>query len=1007
VLRLRGEGRGHTYIEEETVKGGGVLVFVCLAAVCCLLTSPLAADNVTTRLSVDRAGNQIPLPSSWPSMSADGRFVAFQSLAETVVPGDTNWVYDIYVRDRVFGISRIASLSSAGALGDRQSLYPSISADGKVVAFVSTATNFAAGTGDGIRQVYVHELETGLTELVSVSTSGEPADADCVRPSVSGDGRFVVFRSGATDLVAGAPAEEAIYLRDRLAGTTELMSASAEGEAGNALSFSPTITPDGRYVAFYSYAQNLVAEDENPSADVFVRDREAGTVEIVSLADGTGAAADAACSGARPAITPDGRFVAFASQADNLVPGDVNGAWDVFVRDRQTGATELVSVSSSGAQGDAASGYEAYSLAISADGRFVVFPSLADNLAAGDTNGAWDVFVRDRQLGTTVRASVSAIGGIGNDDSGYYGISASADGRYVTYDSLASDLVANDTNGWDDVFLWGPAGGPTQPAMVIDDDNTFTNAREVELTVEPAGCTALRFRDESGDWTDWMPSATEVNWVLPEGDGRKVVVGQGRFADTSLSDEFSDAIILDTVAPTAPAIAVNDGAEVATDLKVVLTVTASDAAQVRFRNEPGDWSPWQYFTGTKPWTLLPGNGTKRVYAQVRDAAGNPSPEAWDEITLDTGAPSELSISINGGAAETDSPEVQLALTAVDATEMRFRNESSDWSEWEPFAEGRAWTLSAVDGDKIVYFQTRDAFANESLEVWDDIILDTAPPAGLSISIDAGAETTRSHRVTLSLAASDAASMRFHNESGDWSEWEPFAATKAWVLSSADGVKTVGFQCQDAAGNVSAEAADTIMLAGFSDVASDFWAYAQIRACVDAGVVQGYADGTYGPAIPVSRDQMAVYISRALAGGDAAVPPGPVTATFEDVPNTGLGESGTDPFWAYKYIEYCVALGVVQGYDATHYGPAIAVTRDQMAVFIARAKGWLKLGDDMTTAPEIFSDVPAGFWAGGAIQACRDRGVVLGHGDGTYGPEDEVTRDQMAVFIQRAFELPVL
>ncbi len=182
---------------------------------------------------------------------------------------------------------------------------------------------------------------------------------------------------------------------------------------------------------------------------------------------------------------------------------------------------------------------------------------------------------------------------------------------------------------------------------------------------------------------------------------------------------------------------------------------------------------------------------------------------------------------------------------------------------------------------------------------------------------------------------------------------------------------------------------------FPDVPLDFWAYAQAKACVDAGIVTGYDDGLYHPERQVTRDQMAVYIARALAGGDGNVPAGPVQASFGDVPTN---------HWAYKYIEYAVSHDVVQGYDATHYVPDAVVDRGQMAVFVARSQGWVNLGDDMTTAPQVFPDVPAGFWAGTAVKACVDHAVVQGYLDGLYHPSDPVTRDQMAVYVARAFQL---
>lgn len=183
---------------------------------------------------------------------------------------------------------------------------------------------------------------------------------------------------------------------------------------------------------------------------------------------------------------------------------------------------------------------------------------------------------------------------------------------------------------------------------------------------------------------------------------------------------------------------------------------------------------------------------------------------------------------------------------------------------------------------------------------------------------------------------------------------------------------------------------------FADVSADNWAFEYVEACVNAGIVAGYPDGYYRPRVSVSRAQMAVFITRALAGGDENVPDGPVEATFEDVP------AG---YWAYKYIEHAVASNIVAGYSDDRYHPDWSLTRGQMAVFIARAMAWVHIEDDMKTAPELFPDVPAGFWAGRAIQACIENDAVKGYPDGYYRPTWIVSRDQMAVFIARAFTLP--
>src|SRR5216117_509323 len=256
------------------------------------------------------------------------------------------------------------------------------------------------------------------TERVSVASGGTTEGNDTsLGSALSADGRFVAFDSAATDLVAGdTNGVSDVFVHDRQTGTTERVSVASDGAQGNGRSglvtfaFPPALSADGRFVAFVSFATNLVAGDTNGATDVFVHDRQTGTTERVSVAsDGT--ESNAASLGS--ALSADGRFVAFQSDATNLVAGDTNGATDVFVHDRQTGMTERVSVASGGTEGN---GFSA-GLALSADGRFVAFHSTATNLVAGDTNGATDVFVHDRQTGTTERVSVDSDGTQGNGPS--------------------------------------------------------------------------------------------------------------------------------------------------------------------------------------------------------------------------------------------------------------------------------------------------------------------------------------------------------------------------------------------------------------------------------------------------------------------------------------------------------------------------------------------------------------------------------------------------------------
>jgi Tol biopolymer transport system component len=359
-----------------------VWVVLCLA-----VSVPISLAAVTERVSVSSAGEEGNGVSWSPSITADGRYVAFMSHASNLVPGDTNATPDAFVHDRLTGTTERVSVSSAGEEGNGASWVPSLSADGRYVAFPSAASNLVPGDTNATSDIFVHDRLTGTTERVSVSSAGEEGNGDSGWPSISADGRYVAFGSDASNLVPGdTNATPDIFVHDRLTGTTERVSVSSAGEEGNGGNWWPSISADGRYVAFLSDASNLVPGDTN-GYDIFVHDRLTGTTERVSVSS---AGEEGNGGNWWPSISADGRYVAFLSDASNLVPGDTNGYKDVFVHDRLTGTTERVSVSSAGEEGNGVSGYPS----ISADGRHVVFESDASNLVPGDTNAWTDIFVR-------------------------------------------------------------------------------------------------------------------------------------------------------------------------------------------------------------------------------------------------------------------------------------------------------------------------------------------------------------------------------------------------------------------------------------------------------------------------------------------------------------------------------------------------------------------------------------------------------------------------------------
>jgi len=400
---------------------------------------------MTLRASVDTGGGDPNGNSFNSSTSATGRFVAFESLASDLVPGDGNGAKDVFVRDVVAGTTTRASVDTGGGDSNGASFDPSTSATGRFVAFASSASDLIPDDGNGVDDVFVRDLVAGTTTRVSVDTGGGDPNGASFSPSISPGGEFVAFASFASDLVPGdGNSGSDVFLRDLVAGTTTRVSVDTLGGDPNASSEAPAVNATGRFVAFHSFASDLVPGDGNFATDVFVRDLTAGTTTRASVDTGGG---DPDGSSFFPSISKTGRFVAFESNATDLVLGDGNGSTDVFVRDLVAGTTTRASVDMGGGDPNSVSN----SASISATGRLVAFASLASDLVPGDSNGATDIFVRDLTAGTTTRASVDRQGGDPNGESGAPSISAN--GRFVGFESGASDLVLGDGNGLIDIFL--------------------------------------------------------------------------------------------------------------------------------------------------------------------------------------------------------------------------------------------------------------------------------------------------------------------------------------------------------------------------------------------------------------------------------------------------------------------------------------------------------------------------------------------------------------------------
>lgn len=428
-------------LRSVVVLGGVASVLVGLAG-----TAEAGARQATTTIvSVSTAGAQAFKPSVGPVISTDGRTVAFVSDDAALVPGDTNIVGDVFVRDLKIGTTTRVSVSSSGAQSDAGSSDVGLSTDGRYVVFSSVSGALTPGDTNGDADVFVHDRMTRSTTRVSDAAGGSAGNGSSFGGVISGDGRYVAFQSFASNLVPGdTNGAFDVFIHDRRTHQTTRVSRAFDGGPGNSHSFGAALSRDGRLVGFLSDASNLVPGDTNGFQDVFLWDRRSGTTSRVSVAS-NGAQANAGSF--RPVLSADGRTIGFASAASNLVPADGNEQQDVFVRDLRTGTVTLVSVASDGSQGNGAS----FGLSVSANGRYIAFPSFASNLVSADGNEQQDVFVRDLRTGTTTLVSVASDGVQGNGASS--GPSISGSGQRIAFESQASNLVSEDRNSTNDVFL--------------------------------------------------------------------------------------------------------------------------------------------------------------------------------------------------------------------------------------------------------------------------------------------------------------------------------------------------------------------------------------------------------------------------------------------------------------------------------------------------------------------------------------------------------------------------
>lgn len=499
------------------------------------------------------------------AMTPDGRYVAFSSAANNLVPEDTNGIPDIFVRDLQAGTTTLASVGAFSALWTSGSEWPDLTPDGRYVAFFSPATNLVAGDaappGVNFGRIYVRDLvggatfwagtnalalvhsvtgatnsasynhaisadgqfvafesfpsgasspfsagvvlrynlQTGLTDLVNTNAAGIVSDYPSVRRlDMSHDGRFIAFIANAAGVSAS---NTAVYVWDAQNGTTTLASVGTNNLPPlNSICASPVMDSSGQSVVFLCNA-SLTADSPPPGFHLYRRDLQASVTKLVDAPIGSpGSTASPATS---PSLSADGRFVAFEYPDGNLVPNDNNRAYDIFVRDFAADITELISVHHPALPSSAGNGPSLLTVScISTNGRYVAFSSEADNLVPNDTNGYRDIFVRDLLSGTNILASVAA------DGSGANGISTepvlSADGRFVAFTSTATNLVSGATNDTGDVYVRDLLMG-TNTLVSVSPNGSSPGNRISRLPLISADRRYVLFHSSAGNLTPGFP----------------------------------------------------------------------------------------------------------------------------------------------------------------------------------------------------------------------------------------------------------------------------------------------------------------------------------------------------------------------------------------------------------------------------------------------------------------------------------------------------------------------
>lgn len=511
------------------------------------------------------------------AISPNGRYVAFESYSSNLVPGDTNGVPDVFVRDNLLGATTRVSTDSAGNQSNAGAGQPALTVDASgtvYVAFASTASNLVSGDTNGVLDVFVKNLTAGLTTRVNTDSAGNQSNGGGSRPVLAVDGSgtvYVAFWSGASDLVGGdTNLAYDVFLKNLSTGATSRASTDSAGNQSGGDSFNPALAVDGSgtvYVAFSSSASNLVGGDTNNVGDVFVKNVNTGLTTRAST-DSAGNQVYLSAS-QDPAIAVDGNgtvYVAFWNDVSQLVSGDNNNHADVFLKNLTTGATSLVSTDSAWNQADLGA-FDGQALAVDDSGTvYAAFWSAATNLVSGDTNGVPDVFVKNLSTGVTSR-----VGPAGGSNPYYPSIAVNGTGSiFVAFWTGDGDLVPGDVNVAYDVFLWSSSSAPLPlpivsiadaPRVTEGDDGMGVAQFEVTLSAPAAQTATVHYTTVDGTATggkDFEPTLGTLTFAPNQ---TSAFISVKVFVERL--DESDESFLVELSSPSANA-TIGDGTALAT-----------------------------------------------------------------------------------------------------------------------------------------------------------------------------------------------------------------------------------------------------------------------------------------------------------------------------------------------------------------------------------------------------------------------------------------------------------